>query len=49
MKMTGDELKEKIGNVAMRFDCADLNTGYSPAAAAVTAPSQKPVPGFNLN
>jgi hypothetical protein len=49
MKISGDQLAEKLGNVAERFACADFNTGYSPAAAAVTAPTQKPVPGFNLN
>ena len=49
MKLTGEELKNAVGNVAERFACQDFNTGYSPAAAAVTAPTQKPTPGFNLN
>lgn len=49
MKLTGAELKNTIGNVAERFACADFNTGYTPAAAAVTAPTQKPTPGFSLN
>ncbi|MFN3826962.1 MAG: hypothetical protein ACK4NR_04980 [Micavibrio sp.] len=49
MKLTGEELKNAMGNVCERLACVDNNTGYSPAAAAVTAPTQKPVPGFNLN
>ena len=49
MKMIGDELKNTLGNVSERLAYCDNNTGYSPAAAAVTAPSNKPLPGYNLN
>lgn len=49
MKLTGEELKNAVGNITERLLCADNNTGYSPAAAAVTAPTQKPVMGFDLN
>ncbi len=50
MKMIGDELKNTLGNVSERFACCDNNTGYSPAAAAITAaPAQKPLPGYNPN
>lgn len=49
MKLTGADLKDTIGNVAERFACADFNTGFSPAAAAIAVPTQKPTPGFGLN
>ena len=49
MKISGDQLAEKIGNPVEFLACGDLNTGYSPTAAAVTAPTQKPVPRFDLN
>ena len=49
MKLTGEALRNTIGNVAERFACADFNTGYSPATAAVTAPTQKPTLGLSLN
>ena len=49
MKISGDALKNTIGDVTERLSCCDFNTGYSPAAAAVTAPTQKPLPGYNPN
>jgi hypothetical protein len=49
MKLTGEALKNTVGNVAERFAAADLNTGFSPVAAAVAAPTSKPTPGFGLN
>lgn len=49
MKLTGEELKNTVGNVAERLACADLNTGFSPAAENVFKPTAKPTPGFNLN
>lgn len=49
MKLAGAELANTLGNLVERNAFQDNNTGFSPLAAAVTAPTQKPVPGFNLN